>query len=248
VSDEVRIPRGRRAEDVDLAGVRLHGANFDGVVVTDGWFPDTELFGDVSGLRVNGVEVAPLVDAELDRRHPERVVLRATEPAGLLEAWGITTSTWTPLVARAKALSEADAHERVNEEWSFVETLRHLVFATDCWCARMLHGQAPPYHPWGLAGSFLSNPAALGLDVAADPSLDEVLAVRAERLELVRSTIAATTPASLAELRTPPDDVGHPSTPHTTLECLHVVLNEEWEHAQYASRDLAVLEARSPGR
>jgi hypothetical protein len=29
------------------------------------------------------------------------------------------------------------------------------------------------------------------------------------------------------------------------LECLHVILNEEWEHNRYAVRDLESLEART---
>ena len=28
------------------------------------------------------------------------------------------------------------------------------------------------------------------------------------------------------------------------LECLHVILDEEWEHNRYANRDLDVLAAR----
>ena len=50
-----------------------------------------------------------------------------------------------------------------------------------------------PYHPWGLAGSFLTDPAGLGLDCDATPSLDEVLAVRRERMDAVKETIAGLT-------------------------------------------------------
>ena len=109
----------------------------------------------------------------------------------------------------------------------------------------MIKGIDRPYHPWGLAGSWLSDPAGWGLDPAANPSLDEVLAVRRERMDEVRQTIAAVTPEELERVCIPPAAPGHPTSPHTVLECLHVILNEEWEHHQYAVRDLESLEARA---
>jgi dihydrofolate reductase len=36
-------------------------------------------------------------------------------------------------ITRAQALPEGTLHESVNDEWSFVQTLRHLVFAMDKW-------------------------------------------------------------------------------------------------------------------
>ena len=243
MTDGAHVVPGTRLDDADFTGVRLHGPNFERTRITDGWFPDTDLSGDVSGLRVNGVLVAPLIEAELDRRHPERVRLRATDPAGLLDGWSVIEDLWARLVARALALPPGAAEERVDGEWSFVETLRHLVMATDCWCSRMIHGEVAPYHPWGMAGSFL-DPSVLHLDYDARPTLDEMLEVRAGRMAGVRATIESATAASLAAVCTPPDQVGHPREPHTALECLHVVLNEEWEHGQYAARDLTVLEER----
>jgi hypothetical protein len=45
-------------------------------------------------LRVNGVEIEPLVQAELDRRFPERVKLRAADVEGLREAWSMLEDLW----------------------------------------------------------------------------------------------------------------------------------------------------------
>lgn len=39
-------------------------------------------------------------------------------------------------------------HESVNEEWSFVQTLRHLVFAMDKWFTAPILGDR--FHPIGL--------------------------------------------------------------------------------------------------
>jgi hypothetical protein len=238
---------GARIEDADFSGARLHAPNFEGAKVTDGWFYGADISGDIEGLRLNGVEVAPLVEAELDRMFPERVKLRASDPAGLADAWDMVEGIWKGTVARAQALPAPAVFTRVDDEWSFAETLRHLVMATDCWLRRMVKGIAHPYHPWGLAGSWLTDPAGWGLDTAAEPSLDEILAVRQERMDEVQQTITALTPAELDRVCEPPAAPGHPTRAHSVLECLHVILNEEWEHNRYAVRDLATLEAPPPG-
>ncbi len=149
---------------------------------------------------------------------------------------------WRATVSRPRELSEATLNERVDDEWSFVETLRHLVLATDCWLRRMVKGIDRPCHPWGLAGSWLSDPGAWGLEAGANPALDEVLEVRRARMDEVEHTIAALTPEELERVCVPPDAPGHPNHEHTVLACLHVILNEEWEHHRYAVRDLEVLE------
>jgi hypothetical protein len=243
-SDKLQSFRGERLDDADFSGTRLHSANFEDTRITDGWLRNADISGYIDGLRVNGVEVAPLVEAELDRRFPDRVKLRATDPQGLAEAWAMIEDVWATTVARARTLPEALLFERVDDDWSFIETLRHLILATDFWLLRMVRHQPPPYHPWGLAGSFLTDPAALGIDPDANPSLSDVLAVRRERMDAVQETIAGLTPKELDRVRLPPDAPGHPNDAHSVRECLHVILDEEWEHSRYANRDLDTLAAR----
>lgn len=235
---------GARLEDLDLSHARLQAANFEGAKITDAWLCNADISGDLEGLLLNGVEVAPLVAAELERRFPERVKLRAADPRGLTEAWAMVEELWQATVARAQELPRPLLDERVDDEWSFVETLRHLVLATDCWLRRMVMGMDRPYHPWGLAGSWLADPAAWGIDPDARPSLEEVLELRGERMDEVGQTIRAVTDGELDRVCVPPASPGHPSTDHTVRECLHVILNEEWEHNRYAQRDLGILEAR----
>lgn len=241
-----RLPSlaGRRIEDADFTGARLHSPSFENARITDGWFRNADISADIEGLRLNGVEVAPLVTAELERRCPDRARLRATDPTGLADSWAMLEQRWQATYERAAALPEPVLHERVDDDWSFVETLRHLVMATDCWLRRMVKGEEHPYHPWGVAGSWLSDPAEWGIDRTAEPTSQEILAVRRERVSEVRETIEALTADELTRECMPPATPGHPTIPHTVLACLHVILNEEWEHHDYAVRDLDILEAR----
>ena len=231
-----------RIEGSDFSRARLHGPDFENSVVTDGWFINADFSGDVEGMLVNGVEIRPLIEAELDRRSPGRALLRATDPNGIGEAWTMLDAMWTTTISRARTLPEPLLYERVNEEWSFVETLRHLIMATDCWHGRMIQGDPHSYHPWGLAGPFLSEPESLGLDIAAKPSLDEVLVVRQGRFADVGGTITSLTETELERVCQPPLSPGHPNQPRSVLHCLHVILNEEWEHNRYANRDLDLLD------
>ena len=184
-------------------------------------------------------------NAERVTLRAERDKLRAADPQGLAEAWVMIEGLWSGTVARARKLPEPVLREQVNGEWSFVQTQRHLVLATDCWLRRMVKGIARPYHPWGLGGSWLTSPRRWGLDPDADPSLDQVLDLRRERMDEVRDVIAAATAQELERTCVPPASPGHPRKDHTVLQCLHVVLKEEWQHHRYAVRDLAVLEERN---
>jgi len=183
-------------------------------------------------------------NAERLRLRAERDKLKATDPKGLADAWTMIEDFWAETVARARKLPEPVLHEQVDGEWSFVQTQRHLVLVADCWLRRWVKGIAHPYHPWGLGGSWLTSPRRWGLDPDADPSLDQVLAVRRERMDEVREVIAGATPKGLTRNCVPPATPGHPREEHTVLQGLHVILKEEWQHHRYAVRDLQLLEER----
>ncbi len=242
---ERAFPEGSRVDNLDLSGVHLHGANLEGARLTDTYLVGADISGDIEGLKLNGVEVEPLVQVELDRRYPDRLKLRATDVAGLREAWSMVESLWAATTQRALALPEALQRRGVDGEWSVVETLRHLVFATDCWLSRAIRLEPSPYHPWGLpwSGAGPEFTSAVGVDVNASPSLEEVLPVRRARQRAVRETLGELTDAELAEVRTAPLSPGHPEGEHSVLHCLHVVLNEEWEHHLYTVRDLDILDS-----
>ena len=180
--------------------------------------------------------------AERARLKAERDKLRATGPEGLADAWAMIETMWAQTVGRGRQLPEPLLHQQVDGQWSFVQTHRHLVLVTDCWLRRMVKGMAHPYHSWGLAGSWLTNPRHWGIDPEADPTLDQVLDLRRERMDEVAGAIAGAHEAELERTCVAPAAPGHPHKDHTVLQCLHVVLKEEWQHHRYAVRDLAVLE------
>ena len=240
-----QFPEGNRVDGLDLSRVHLHGTNLEGARLTETYLMGADISGDIEGLTLNGVEIEPLVRAELDRLYPDRLKLRASDVAGLREAWSMVERLWATTTERALRLPEAVQREQVDGEWSIVETLRHLVFATDCWLFRAIRLEPNPYHPWGLpwsgAGPEFAN--AVGVDTSASPSLEEVMPVRLRHQQAVRETLESLTDAGLAEFRATPDSPGHPTGEHCVLQCLHVLLNEEWEHHRYTVRDLDVLDS-----
>lgn len=238
---------GRRLDEADFTGARLHGAILENVKITDSILSNADISGEIDGLRLNGVEVAAYVETELDSRFPERKMLRAGDPEGMREAWVMLESVWQGTVSRARALPEVLLVERVDQEWSFIETLRHLILATDCWLRRMVLQQEYPYHPWGLAGAWLTAPTALGLDPMAHPSLEEVLTARREHTKEVRRYLESVSAKDLDRTCVPPTTPGHPTAPASVRHCLQVILREEWLHSTYANRDLQILEDRTEG-
>jgi hypothetical protein len=73
------------------------------------------------------------------------------------------------------AVARVTLHERLDGEWSYLETLRHLLFVTDVWIAGNVLGRQDHFHPFGVPPSFVPDPARFGIDVAAEPAFDEVV-------------------------------------------------------------------------
>jgi hypothetical protein len=137
-------------------------------------------------------------------------------------------------------------HERVEDEWSFIETLRHLVFATDAWVKRTILLEPSPWDPLDLPHDEMRDQPSVPRDRGARPSLDEVLALRADRMATVRHVIADLTDEGLAGMTEPVTEPGYPEPGSFAVrDCLQIILNEEWEHRQYVERDFDALASRS---
>jgi hypothetical protein len=240
--------RGAEFVDTDLSGARFVRADLSGVVmravhvreadIDAPWLDRGESF-----LRVNGVDVIPLVEAELNRRFPGRADRRATDPDGLRAAWATLERTWAATLERVAAMPAGTVEVSVAGEWSFAQTLRHLVMATDAWLGRAILGIEQPFHPSGQPhAEYETDGGDMSIFTTVTPSYAEVLEVRAGRVAMVRDFLATITSEELGETRTNPWD---PEYQQTVLSCLHVILKEEWDHHRYAVRDLEAIEAKS---
>lgn len=227
---------GARFREADLSGVVMRGVRVDGADIDAPWLLDGESF-----LRVNGVDVVPFVDAELNRRFPGRADRRAESPDGLRTAWAALERAWSATLERAATMPAGTVDVSVGGEWSFAQTLRHLVLATDMWLGRAILELEQPFHPIGLLDTGTEGDGFdMSVFATGTPSYADVLAARAARVAMVRDFLATVTPDVLAAPRKNPHDPGYQET---VRSCLHVILEEEWEHHRYAVRDLDAIGA-----
>jgi DinB superfamily/Pentapeptide repeats (8 copies) len=232
---EGRDLRGAVFWGVDLSGARFRDVNMTDVTITHAWVVNVDIDAMVDHVTVNGVDVTQYVN-ERDRWYPLRAMLRPTDPDGMRAAWDALEQAWASTIERARRLTEGQLHESVDEEWSFVETLRHLVFAMDKWFTTPILGE-DEFHPVGLPNTGSADFGWPGLDRAVDPTFDEVLDVRAQRAARLRDYLEELTSA---DLLLEVDVLENGITP--VNECLYVVFEEEFHHNRYAIRDLARLE------
>jgi uncharacterized protein YjbI with pentapeptide repeats len=71
---------------VDLGGAQFRSVDLTGVVMRGVELVNADISGEIVNLTVNGVDIEPLVNAELDRRYPDRAKMRPADPAGFREA------------------------------------------------------------------------------------------------------------------------------------------------------------------
>jgi uncharacterized damage-inducible protein DinB len=222
--------KGATVRFSDVSGVTMRGVDVGGLDIDS----HDLAFGT---LVVNGVDVVPLVEAELDRRFPGRELQRSQAPEGLREGWVAVQGAWRTMVEETPE-ELRDAH--VEDEWSMAQTLRHLVLATDAWLRRGILGIEQPFHE---VGQLFTGAAEMGVDTSVfredEPTFDEVLEARADRQQQVTDFLATVTPEQLAEERR--DPWGSEDWRPTVGDCVRVILEEEWAHLRYVRRDLALL-------
>jgi uncharacterized protein YjbI with pentapeptide repeats len=237
--------RGASFTRVHLNDATMHSVDFAGVRMRGVELVDVEISGELENVVVNGVDIAPLINAELDRRTPERALMRPDDSDGFRAAWAALERLWDGTVARARSFPESVLHQSVDGEWSFIQTVRHLNFASAAWVDRMILGNVSPWHPLDLPWDDAPGWDGIPWDREARPSLDEVLAVRRKRQATVRHALESLTDEQLASRLTRAEP-GYPQEEEFPLKtCLRIALNEEWEHRLYAERDLTALEKAS---
>jgi len=239
--------QGARYQVCDLRAARFTDCDLSGVKIVDSSLVNVDVSGWIDGFVVNGIDVTAYVSDELDKRHPERVQLREIADAdGFRAMWETVESLWADTTARALRLPAAALHQRVDEEWSYAETLRHLVFITDAWASRTILDEENPFHGDGLPQS--AYPRALALDLGIGqgppPAFEEVLTARSDRMAVVRRIVGELTNADLGRTCDRAPAPGYPDAPRVVAECLAVLMEEEIAHHHYATRDLALLEVQ----
>src|SRR3954447_23303132 len=90
--------RGARFRSVDLSGAHFRDVTLRDVVMRGVELDNIDIDGALGRMVVNGVEIGPLVEAELDRRYPLRARMRAVEPGEFRAAWDIVEELWAGTV------------------------------------------------------------------------------------------------------------------------------------------------------
>ena len=219
----------------DLSGARFRDVNLTDAKITHSWLVNVEIDALVDTLVINGVDVTAYVN-EHDPWYPLRAMLRPSNPEGMRAAWAALEHEWAKTITRAQALPEDALHESVNGEWSFVQTLRHLVMAMDKWFTAPILGGT--FHPIGLPNTGSVDFPWPGLDDDLAPSVSDALAVRADRAARFREYLAS---VATTDFTRPIDVLENGMTP--LQECIYTVFEEEFWHNRYAQRDLGQLEA-----
>ena len=89
---------------------------------------------------------------------------------------------------RASTFAEADLQRGVDDEWSTVQSLRHLVLIVDVWLSRTILGEDDPFHPMALPPHFMpAKMPGTSIDPDAVPTFAEACAVVRGRLDALRA-------------------------------------------------------------
>lgn len=225
--------------EADFSGAKFRGVDFTNVTITDAWIRHVHISGHIDQLSVNGVDVAEYVERTLNERHPERLLLAASDVAGLRSTWqGIEEFAQATLDIAMKLPPERFI-ESVDGEWTYRETLRHLIYATDRWITGPVLSEAAPFHRIGMPNPPVDAVPSGLFDLDMSPSVDEVVGARRSRMDRVSDLLDQIDQSELERVVESPNGGAT-----TVLNCLHVVFREEWWHNQYANRDLEVLASR----
>jgi len=225
-------------DDVNLAGASIHNANLGNFTIDDAY---------IKGLTIFGFRVDQLIEAELDRRDPERVRLRMADcfdrecMRAVLQHLGEVRSGFAAFLRGtdpAMLVTRPDP-----DHWSLVEHLRHLIFAEDLYLNRWLLQNNEPWCKLGLRPAFLAdNPDYV--EVGSQPSENvEILLAAWEAIHSRMMAYVATVPAEELRRDTSKIDFGQ----GTVGRVLQTLALHDLEHIRQAEAAVATL-SQSDGR
>lgn len=207
--------------------------NFTDTSMHGVWLVGVEIDGVVERLVVNGVDVTAYVEAN-DPWQPLRGASRVRDVAAMIDACDALDSAWSEAIERVRSSPSEVAEASVDGEFSFVQTLRHLVFGMDKWFVHPV--LAGPFHPIGLPNTGSIDFPWPDIDRAATASFDEAVEARGERVARLRSWLGSASDGDLDREVVVLENGAHP-----VGDCIRVVFEESFEHLRYARRDLTRL-------
>ena len=138
--------------NVNLGGATIHNANLSNVTIDD---------ANIVGLTIFGFDVDQLIDAEQDRRDPERVKLRMREPHDVKSVLRVMRRLEQVRGEFRETLRSTPADILVTrpsaDQWSAIENVRHLVFAEDLYLNRWILQNQEPWNGLGFLPAFLAD-------------------------------------------------------------------------------------------
>lgn len=156
--------------------------------------------------------------------------------AAARDAAASVTNELETTMLRAASLPDDDCHRRVNDEWSTVESLRHLVLLIDLWLSKAILGHDDPFHPIGLPPSFMPPKLpGTSIDPEARPAFDEACQVLRERIADLRAFVDTLTQEEL--------DRSIKAHAGSVAGALGVLFDELTAHNRFINRDLDLIES-----
>ena len=127
-----------------------------------------------------------------------------------------------------------------------MQTLRHISYALAVWVERVALGDGSPLVPTDLPwdeGPADAHPVgAVGRDT--EVPLDEAVAQWERRRDTLREFLARLTEEEFATARRDATAEGYPQVADFPLsEAIFIGVSEAWEHHEFATRDLDLLDA-----
>jgi len=129
-------------------------------------------------------------------------------------------------ITRVSSFTDGERHRRVKDEWSAVESLRHLTFVIDKWLSKIIKRERDPFHPIALRPGRQRTPPV--------GTFEEACEVLRGRLQTLKAYTGALTE----------EELGRPiaAGPKTVAGGLAVIFNELNAHDRFINRDLDVIE------
>lgn len=217
--------------EVDLSGSRLDSVGLQGV----------QIWGEIEGLTINGVRIEPLVDAELARLYPEYTGLKPSDAQGYRDSWARLHHVWAATMQRAETLDPAVLTAHVGNEWSFIQTVRHLSFAITSWLDGAILGRPSPWQPLDLPWDQMPPHPDVPWDRTTEVTLAQARGLYDASAARLSAYLESLTDDQLEQVGKGSPNPNWPDERPQVAEALRVIFNETFWHHRFAVRDLDAL-------